>query len=446
MADRPHILIVGGGHVGMHTALALQKRLHRSEATVTVVDPQPTMTYQPFLAEAAAGSIEGRHVVIPLRRVLPRCRVLTAVVSTVDSRHRVATLVPAEGDPFELAYDVLVMTPGSVARILPIPGLAEHGIGFKNVGEAIHLRNHVLSRLDVAATTQDAHLRRRALTFVVVGAGYSGVEACAELEDMARYALRFYPEVDAGEMRWILVEATARIMPEVSPSLGAYTLTRLIERGIAVRLTTRVTSMVDGHVVLSDGEEFDADTVVWTAGVKANPLAARAGLPVDTRGRIVCTTDLRVRGVDGVWSAGDCAAVPDLSKKGDPDALCAPTAQHAVRQARRLARNIVVSLRGGVLRPYRHADAGSVASLGLHKGVAEIYGMRVRGWLAWFLHRTYHVKAVPTLNRKVRVIADWTLALFFRREVVALGQIQQPRREWESAARELERADLTRVG
>jgi NADH dehydrogenase len=255
----------------------------------------------------------------------------------------------------------------------------------------------------------------------------------AELEDMSRYALRYFPSIEAEEMRWVLVEAASRIMPEVSVRLSAYTVDRLAERDIDVRLNTRLESAVDGHIVLSDGTEFDADTLVWTAGVKANPMLEGTDLPRDDKGRLACAANLTVKGVGGVFAAGDCAAVPDLSKD-DPNAVCSPSAQHAVRQAKVLARNVAAAVHDGALRDYRHSYAGSVASLGLYRGVAEIYGIKLRGPIAWFMHRTYHVSRMPTLNRKVRVIADWTAALLFRREVVSLGQLQSPRYEFEQAA------------
>jgi NADH dehydrogenase len=234
-------------------------------------------------------------------------------------------------------------------------------------------------------------------------------------------------------MRWVLIEAATRIMPEVSVRLSSYTVDRLTERGIDVRLETRLESAVDGRIRLSDGEEFYADTLVWTAGVKANPVLTDFGLPLDDAGRLPCAANLTVKGVNGVFAAGDCAAVPDLTKD-DPNALCGPSAQHAVRQAKVLAENVASAVHGGGLRDYRHAYVGSVASLGLYRGVAEIYGIKLRGFVAWFMHRTYHVSRMPTLNRKIRVIADWTGALCFRREVVALGQIQQPRSEFEQAS------------
>jgi NADH dehydrogenase len=432
-AGPKRILIVGGGYVGMYTALRAQKKLSRGRAEIVVVDPQPNMTYQPFLPEAAAGSVEPRHVVVPLRRVLKHCRVITGRVSRIDHERRVAVVEPASGDAYELGYDLLVVAPGSIARTLPIPGLAEQGIGFKTIGEAIFMRNHVLSMLDYASSTQDPAARRRALSFAFVGGGYAGVEALAELEDMARYACRYYPDISPADLRWVLVEASNRIMPEVSVGLSAYTADRLRERSIDVRLETRLVSAEGGRIELSDGEVFEVDTLVWTAGVKAHPLAARSGLPVDDRGRLPCRANLTVRGVEGVFSAGDTAAVPDLSK-ADPDALCGPSAQHAVRQAKVLADNLVRAVNGQPLKDYKHAYAGSVASLGLYRGVAELYGVKVRGPLAWFLHRTYHLSRVPTVNRKVRVLADWTAALFFPREVVSLGQLQSPRHDFERAS------------
>ncbi|HEY8728187.1 MAG TPA: NAD(P)/FAD-dependent oxidoreductase [Acidothermaceae bacterium] len=432
--QRPHILIVGGGYVGMYTALRLQKKLRRDEAMVSVIDPLSYMTYQPFLPEAAAGNLEPRHVVVPLRRVLPRAQILNGRVTRIEHARRVVTFMPNAGEPVEISYDIIVVAPGSVARTLPIPGLAENGIGFKTVGEAIYLRNHVLAKLDIAASTSEPAVRRRALTFVFVGGGYAGVEVLAELEDMARDATRSYDGVEPDDMRWVLVEASGRILPEVSEDLGRYTVNELRRRKIDVRLGTRLVSAENHHIVLSDGEEFDAHTLVWTAGVKANPMVAQSDLPVDGKGRLKGTAFLRVEGLDDAWTAGDSAAIPDLSKS-EPDALCGPSAQHAVRQAKHLGDNIAAVLHGQEPTVYKHAYAGSVASLGLHKGVAQVYGIKLRGWPAWVMHRTYHLMRVPTFNRKVRVAADWTLALFFHREIVSLGALQNPREEFELASK-----------
>ncbi|MGW4422503.1 NAD(P)/FAD-dependent oxidoreductase [Streptosporangium sp. NPDC004631] len=439
MTEPARILIVGGGYVGMYAALRLQRELRRHEALITVVDADSYMTYQPFLPEAAAGNVEPRHVVVPLRRVLNRCRILNGWVVRVDPEARTVDLRPHGGPGRTLEYDLLVFAPGSVSRTLPIPGLAECGIGFKTLEEAIHLRNQVLSRLDLADSTTDETVRARALTFVFVGAGFAGVEALAELEDMARDACAYYPTIEPGDMRWFLVEATDRILPEVGPEMGRWTLEQLRGRGIDVRVRTRLRSAVDGHIVLDDGAEFDADTLVWTAGVRPHPLVRDSGLPTDDRGRVRATAELTVEGFRDVFTAGDCAAVPDLTKPGE---MCAPNAQHAVRQARTLAANVAATLRGRERRPYRHAYAGSVASLGLHQGVAQIYGHKLHGMPAWFMHRTYHLSRVPTLNKKVRVLIDWTLSLLFRREIVSLGQLSQPRKEFERAAR-ADREDRT---
>jgi NADH:ubiquinone reductase (H+-translocating) len=442
-----HVLIVGGGYVGMYTALRLHKKmrreLKRGELRITVVDPQSYMTYQPFLPEAAAGNLEPRHVVVPLRRVLPRAAVLNGRVSRIDHANRTAWVdvvgdaqARARGDQTPetrvLSYDVLVFCPGSISRTLPIPGLAECGIGFKTVAEAIYLRNHVLAQLDIAASTAEESVRGRALTFVFVGGGYAGVEALAELEDMARDACDYYPDLQPSDMRWVLVEASDRILPEVGPDMGRWTIDALRQRGIEIKLQTLLKSAEGHHIVLSDGEEFDAGTLVWTAGVKPNPVVKRTDLPIDEKSRVKATAELTVEGLPDAFVAGDVAAVPDLTNPGN---YTAPNAQHAVRQAKILGNNLVASLRGKPLKPYKHAYAGSVASLGLHKGVAQVYGIKLRGLLAWWMHRTYHLSRVPTTNRKVRVTADWTLAFFFKREVVSLGAIQRPREEFELATR-----------
>src|SRR5919197_5600729 len=317
----------------MYTALRLQRKLRREirrgDVEITVIDPQSYMTYQPFLPEAAAGNLEPRHVVAPLRQVLPKVRILNGHATRIDhERHRVAVRVVGaeltEDGTRELGYDLLVMAAGSISRTLPIPGLAERGIGFKTVGEAIFLRNHVLGQLDIAASTVEPALKRRALTFVFVGGGFAGVEALAELEDMARGALKYYPGVRSDEMRWVLVEATGHILPEVGADMGKWTVEALRRRGIEVRLETLLKSAEDGHIVLSDGDSFEAGTLVWTAGVKPHPVTGAGDLPVDDKGRLRATAELTLDGLDDVFAAGDNAAVPDLTRPGE---LCAPNAQ-----------------------------------------------------------------------------------------------------------------------
>ncbi|MER5968082.1 FAD-dependent oxidoreductase [Streptomyces sp. NPDC002057] len=426
----------------MYTALRLQRQL-RAElragaAEIVVVTPEPYMTYQPFLPEAAAGSISPRHVVVPLRRVLNRCRIVIGEVRSVDHAKRTATLATLataeEGTgAVDLSYDELVIAPGSVSRTLPVPGLVDHAIGFKTVEEAIGLRNHVIEQMDIASSTRDPGLRDAALTFVFVGGGYAGVEALAELEDMARYTARYYHNVKPEDLRWVLVEASDRILPEVGEEMGRYAIRELRGRNIDVRLETRLDSCEDRVAVLSDGTRLPTRTVVWTAGVKPAPVLARTDLPLNERGRLRCTAQLAVEGAAHAWAAGDAAAVPDITSE-EPGKECAPNAQHAVRQARVLAENIVASLRGQPLKEYAHAYAGSVASLGLHQGVAHVYGRKLKGYPAWFMHRAYHLSRVPTFNRKARVLAEWTLSGLFKREIVSLGSLEHPRAEFELAA------------
>ena len=307
------ILIVGGGYIGMYTARRLERLLRRGEATVTVVDPRGYMTYQPFLAEAAAGSVEPRHVIAPLPRVLRRTRVLTGKIVRVDQASHQAVFAPASGAERVLRYDVLVLAAGSVSRVLPVEGLAEYGAGFKTVGEAVHLRNHVLGQLAAAASADDPDLRAAALTFVVVGGGFAGVEALAELQGLADEAVRFHPALEEAELRWVLVEATGRILPELDGRLGQWTLRALRQRGVDVRLHTRLASAAHGTVRLDDGTELAAGTLVWAAGVRPSPLGEASGLPDDEAGRIEVGADLAVTGVPGVFAAGDIAAVPDLA-------------------------------------------------------------------------------------------------------------------------------------
>jgi NADH dehydrogenase len=440
--ERARILVVGGGYVGMYTALRLQRKLKREldrdEVEITIVTPDPYMTYQPFLPEAAAGSISPRHVVVPLRRVLDRCRVVVGEATAIDHARRTASVTTLATEEErtggeQLSYDELVLAPGSIARTLPIPGLADHGIGFKTVEEAIGLRNHVIEQMDIASSTRDPAIRDAALTFVFVGGGYAGVEALGELEDMARYTARYYHNVRPEDMKWILVEASDRILPEVGEDMGRYTVSELRRRNIDVRLNTRLESCADRVAVLSDGNRFPTRTVVWTAGVKPSPLLAATDLPLTERGRLKCTPQLTVDGTTHAWAAGDAAAVPDVTAE-EPGKETAPNAQHAVRQAKVLGDNIVHALRGEPLETYSHKYVGSVASLGLHKGVAYVYGRKLKGYPAWFMHRVYHLSRVPTFNRKARVLAEWVLSGLFKREIVSLGSLEHPRAEFELAA------------
>jgi NADH dehydrogenase len=423
------ILVVGAGFGGLYAAMGLRRAVEHGHR-VTVVNPENFMQYQPFLPEVASGTIDPRAVVVPLRRVLRHCEVVIGEVERVDHDERTARVRLADGRRVATRYDVVVLAPGSWARVLPIPGLAEHGVGFKTVQEAIWLRNHVLSRLDVAAAPDDPKRRRAAMTFVFVGGGYAGVEALGELEDLARDALESYPGLRPDQMRWTLVEAAGSILPEIDSGLAEYALERLRARGIEVLLHTLLESAEGGTLRLSGGQVFRSDTLVWTAGVKPSPLASGSGFPVDDSGRVRTDAYLRVEGVEDAWASGDAAAVPDRLAGG----LMPPTAQHGMRQGKRLASNLVAVLEGRTPEPFDYRGIGAVVSLGRYKGVAVIRGIRLRGFPAWFAHRSYHLYAMPTLTRKVKIAADWTVALLFPRDLAQLGSLEHPREPFERAA------------
>ncbi len=426
------VLIVGGGYVGLYAALRMQRDLARAGHRLTLVNQENFMQYQPFLPEVASGNIEPRHVVVPLRQVLRKTTIVVGEVERIDHDARVAFVRTPNGESLEIPYDVLVLGAGSRSRVLPVPGLADRAVGFKTVAEAIFLRNQVLSRLDAASEEPDEKRRAAALAFVFVGAGYAGVEAMAELEDLARSALRYYPDLAQSELRWVLVEATSRILPELGERLAKYVRRHLASRGIEVLTTTTLESAGDGLIRLSNGMTFPADTLVWTAGVKPEPLGSSSGFPVDDKGRVVVDEFLRVSGLEDAWAAGDNAAVPDLSTGG----ISPPTAQHALRQAKRLGGNVLASLEGRPLEPFRWRNLGQLCSLGRYKGAATVMGLRIKGFPAWFLHRSYHLLMMPTLNRRVRIVMDWTVGLVFPRDVVQLGSLSRPRDAFRTAAGE----------
>ncbi|GHH31258.1 dehydrogenase [Streptomyces lanatus] len=403
------IVIIGGGYAGFYTAWRLEKSLRKGEARVTVVDPRPYMTYQPFLPEVAAGSVEARHAAVSLRRHLRRTRLIAGRVTGIRSAVRTVQIRPVQGAEYELHYDVLVVTTGAVTRTFPIPGLAQQAIGLKHVEEAVAVRDRLMTNFDQAASLPPGIERRKLLTVTVVGGGFSGVEGFGELLSLATAMLRSYPELVMDDLSFHLVEAQGRILPEVGDKPGAWVVGSLERRGARVHLNTQLVSAEGGHVVLSSGEEFDSALIVWTAGNAANPVVHNhTDLPVDERGLLVVRADLRVgtdsQPVTDVWAAGDDAAVPDLASPV-PGAHTVPNAQHAVRQGKRLAKNIVADLRGGRVRPYRHDSLGVAATLGMGRGIFQYKRIVIKGFPAWLLHRGYHVLAVPTWERKVRVLA-----------------------------------------
>jgi NADH:ubiquinone reductase (H+-translocating) len=432
------ILIVGGGYAGFYTAWGLEKRLRAEEAEIVVVDPRPYMTYQPFLPEVAAGSIEARHAAISLRSHLRRSTLIHGRVARIDHAARSVTVVPVDGDEYALSYDTIVVTAGAVTRTFPIPGIAENAIGMKHVEEAVAIRDRLLDAFDRAALLPAGPERSRLLTVTFVGGGFSGVEGFAELLSLATALLKSYPELRFSDLSFHLVEARDRILPEVTDRPGAWVVRSLTERGAHVHLGAQLLSAEGGHVVLSTGQEFDSHTIVWTAGNGANPVVAnRTDLPVTQRGSIVVRPDLRVGTADApvpdAWAAGDDAAVPDLAVAAD-GAFTVPNAQHAVRQGRLLAKNIVAELRGERPHDYVHHSLGVVATLGLGKGIFQWRGLVITGFLAWVMHRGYHVLAIPTWERKVRVLLVWASAVVFGRDIVSLLSVQHPRRAFVSGA------------
>jgi NADH dehydrogenase len=408
-AARGGTLVLGGGFAGSYVA----RLLGRNGATI--VSPENFMLYTPLLPEAASGTIEPRHAVVPLRVMCPYAELLLGKATALDEGSRSVHVVTEDGK-IDVTYANLVVALGAIPRTLPIPGLAEHGLGFKSLADAIHLRNHVLRQLEAAAANLDG--TERHLTFVFVGAGYAGVEALAELNDLVRGALRYYPELRRAPQRWVLVDAAPTILPEIPRRLGDYAARELTRRGVDIRVSTTLESADARGAVLSDGTRFETNTLVWTAGVRAHPLLGGLGLPLDDRGRIVVEPTLRVEGRADVWALGDGARVPNEATPDHPDP---PTCQHALRQARRLAKNI-----RGEPRPYRYRMLGQVATLGRYKGIADVLGLRLRGFLGWFVTRTYHLFQLPLVSRKLRVVADWTVSLFFRRDIAELSMLGHP--------------------
>ena len=441
--DRPRILIVGGGYVGFTVAKKIQKAIKQTGGVVTIVEPNPYMTYQPFLPEVAAGSMEGRNATVPLRQHLRDTELIPGHVVSVNHAERTATVEPIDnGEPFELKYDEIILGAGAVTRAFPIPGLAEVAIGMKTVEEAVSVRNWVLERIEVASVLDDPDARRRALTVVVVGGGFAGVDTISELEYMALEAVNRNDRLSVSDLRFVMIEAAPRIMPEVPEDRAEKVVAELRARGIEVLLNTSLSDATDGHLQLinmtdkSPAGEMDTDTLIWTAGVAASPMLKNTDFPIDERGRVRVNADLRVAGdngvVEGAWAAGDNAAVPDLSG-GGVGGFCVPNAQHASRQALVLAKNILASRRGEPLTDYYHETIGVVAGLGLWKGVANFKGKTFAGPLAWIMHRGYHGSAIPTTERTVRVMTTWALNQLFGRDTTTIRHQRSPRLAFQEA-------------
>ena len=428
----PHILILGGGYVGLYTAWGLRRALPPGKARVTVVEPNPYMTYQPLLPEVAGGELDARSVAVDLTRALKGMDFFRGRLLSLDVAGRTARLESLTGETSTVAFDHVVLAMGAVSRTFPTPGLADHGIGFKTLAEAVHVRNQVLGNIALAAASTDPEVRAKALTFVFVGGGYTGVEALCELSDLAKLAVDERPSLNRSELRWVLVEALDRVAPEVGPKLSKFTLAQLRERGIDVRLETTMKSCVDSQVVLSDGSTFPANTIVWTAGVKPNPVLADTDVPRGPKGHVSANAKLQVINDDGVavpgaWAAGDNAQVPDASAEKQP-AFYAPNAQNAMRQAKVLAQNIAADLDGRPLTEFKHKSLGTLASYGVGRGAAVVLGIELKNRPAWIVDRMYHGLAVPTFNRKWHVFSAWIAGALSKRDLTALPGIEHPRR------------------
>jgi NADH dehydrogenase len=417
------VVIAGGGFGGLYAARRLERRLPRHSARIVLVSEVNFLLYTPLLPGAAAGTLEPRHVVVPLREELEWTDIRMGKVTGADPALRDLHMRTIDGREETIRYDQLVVALGSVSRTLPVPGLADHGLGFKDLADAIALRNTALWNLEVAEQLEDPEERRGYLTFVFVGAGYAGVEGIAELQDYVADVIDRYPRSRLHGTRWILVEAEHRIMQESPESLAAFATRELRGRGIEIRTGTRLDALDERSATLSTGERVPTRTLCWTAGVKPPPVVERLGLPL-ARGRIETDATMRVRGHESVWAIGDSGAVPDPARRGR--APSPPTAQHAIRQGRVVADNVAACLSGSRVRPFRYRTLGLFVDMGRHKAVATILGVRLRGFPAWFAARTYHLAMMPGVARRLRLMADWTVGLFFGRAAAELGQLGHP--------------------
>ena len=428
-SHRPRIVIVGGGFAGAYCAQALERLLRRDEAEVVLVDRQNYFIFYPLLVEAGTGSLEPRHAVVSIRAFVDRTRFMMGEVEAVDTAGRQLTVVLPDGVTRRvLAYDHLVLAPGSVTRLPAVPGLAERGFEMKSLADAVTMRDRAIRQLEHADAVEDDDLRRRLLHFVVVGANFTGVEVAGELHIFLHRAVRHYANLRPDHIGVTVVELSDRILPALDPGLSAYGAERLRRRGVTIELGASVTRLAAGEVELSDGRVLAADTVYWCAGIAPSPLLAGTGLPTDERGYLLCERDLRVVGEERVWGIGDSAVNRDAEGRPYP-----ATAQHAIRQGRHLARNLVAVLRDRPTTPCDIVNRGAIAALGCRTGVARVMGVNVAGILAWFLFRTVYLLKMPGWARRLRVALDWTIDLFFSKDAVQLG-LTTPRRRGGPAA------------
>jgi NADH dehydrogenase len=420
MATR--IVVLGGGFGGLHTALHLEKLVgYDPDVQITLVSRDNFFLFTPMLHEVAASDLDITHIVSPIRTLLKRCTVFIGDVDAIDlERRRIRVVHGFDEHAHELAYDHLVVGLGSITNFYGLPGMEQRALTMKTLGDAIHLRNRVIATLEEADTECRADADGL-LTFVVAGGGFAGVETIAGLNDFVRDGLKFYPRIRCDRVRMVLVHAGPVILPELGEKLGAYAGRRLAERGIEIITSAKVSGVTHDGVELAGGVRIPSRLLVWTAGTSPHPLIQKLPCQLD-KGRIVVDEMLAVPGWDGVWAVGDCAVVPDPAT-GKPHP---PTAQHALREARTAARNIVASMRGRRREPFRFRTIGQLAAIGHRTGVARIFGFNFSGFFAWWLWRTIYLSKLPRFEKKVRVALDWTLDLMFAKDFVQFLTVRAP--------------------
>ena len=413
----PRVVILGGGYGGLYTALGLQKAARKGRIHLTLISRDNFFLSQPMLAEVVSGSIEPPHLVSPIRRLCPQCDFHQAEVEDIDlDRRQVVIRYPDQPNFRYIPFDHLVVAVGSSTDLSRIPGMAAHSFSFKSLGDAIALRGHLIGVLERADVEEDPERKERLLTFVVTGGGYTGVEVAAEINAFVREAARSYRHVEAAEVSVLLLQGASRILPELDDGPAAFSHGVLERRGIEIRLKTRVAGATAEGVMLDDGSSIPARTLVAAIGAAPNRVLEKLPCPRDQRGRLIVDSSLAVAGYPGLWSVGDCAAVPDTVKDG----TCPPTAQYAVREARHLAKNILAAVKGSPMKPFAYKSLGVFVPLGRFSGAAQIMGVNVSGLLAWWMYRTYYLFQLPRMKRKIQVFIDWNLELLFRRDIVHL--------------------------
>ncbi|CAM5744852.1 NAD(P)/FAD-dependent oxidoreductase [Streptomyces afghaniensis] len=404
---RPRILVVGAGFAGVECVRRLERKLSPDEADVTLVTPFAYQLYLPLLPQVASGVLTPQSIAVSLRRSKKyRTRIIPGGAIGVDLKSKVCVIRTITDQIVNEPYDYIVLAPGSITRTFDIPGLTDHAFGMKTLAEAAYIRDHVISQLDLADASQDPVERASRLQFVVVGGGYAGTETAACLQRLTHAAVKRYPRLDPGLIKWHLIDIAPKLMPELGDKLGSSAQEILRRRGIEISLGVSIAKAGPEEVTFTDGRVIPTRTLIWTAGVVASPLIATLGAET-VKGRLAVAPEMNLPGDDGVFALGDSAAVPDLAK-GD-GAMCPPTAQHALRQGRHVADNVIASLRGGPMRPYVHKDLGLVVDLGGTDAVSKPLGIELRGLPAQAVARGYHWSALRTNVAKTRVMTNWLL-------------------------------------